>query len=64
MNEKRALATLKTIRQDIEQDVNDMEGKPFTGQEVAKNFGYVRAQLDALARIMQEMLEDEDGKVQ
>lgn len=56
---KTALEVLDLVIEDIEKDVKDMEGAPFTGQVVAQHFGYLRAQVQAIAKALKKHLEEE-----
>jgi hypothetical protein len=51
---------LKTLQTDIRQDVNQREGMELTGPNVAKALGEMCAQIDALARVLTEILERQD----
>jgi hypothetical protein len=55
------IATLLTIRQDIRDDVQALDGRPFDGRTVAVAFGQLSAIVDALAGIVLDLLVDERG---
>ena len=54
-----ALAMLSTLRADIVDDVARRDGQPFTGENVAVALGEICAQVDALAKVLIAILEDE-----
>ena len=47
-----AIDVLKMIVTDMEQDVRRDEGLPFTGENVARSLGEIRAAISALAEIL------------
>lgn len=51
---------LEMIIQDMEDDVKDFEGKPFTGKTLGELHGNLCATVQALAKIMKRHIEDED----
>ena len=53
------IATLLTIRQDIRNDVQALDGQPFDGRTVAVAFGQLSAIVDALAGIVLDLLVDD-----
>ena len=53
----RALAVISAIRQDLEADCVRHEGQPFTGRNVAEQFGELAAAVDAIARIVGDLIE-------
>lgn len=53
------LDTLKMIRNDCEDDTEQLEGKPLTGPLIAEEFGLVRAMIFALASILIEQMGEE-----
>ena len=55
------IATLLTIRQDIRNDVQALDDRPFDGRTVAVAFGQLSAIVDALAGIVLDLLVDERG---
>lgn len=46
------------IVDDMKNDVDNFEGKPFNGKTVGKYFGYQAAAISALATIIKEVLEE------
>lgn len=64
MEHEAMLYSFKLIREDCLADTMEMEGKPFSGREVAKALGYVRAMIDTLALILEiHLSEGQDGHV-
>ena len=60
---KTKLRILKMIREDIEKDVRENEGKAFNGRNVSILFSKQAAIIDALARILSEVIkENQKGK--
>ena len=53
---EKEIEVCQMIRSDMERDVNKMEGQPFTGRNVAVQFGRQAAAISALARIVEELL--------
>lgn len=56
---KTLIEVLDLVIEDIEKDVKDMEGAPFNGKVVAQHFGYLRAQVQAIAKALKKHLEEE-----
>jgi len=56
MNKERIKEVLETIIEDTAKDAENLDGKPFTGKIVAEQFGYQGAQIQALAKIIKEIL--------
>ena len=52
-----AVAMLKTLAQDCEDDVERREGQPLTGPNVAVWLGEMDAKIQALAKVLIVMLE-------
>ena len=57
MNEKQ-IKVLGMIAKDMEDDVREFEGKPFTGKNVSEFFGKQAAAIQALANIMTDHLQE------
>lgn len=57
---KRLRDVCRMIRSDCEADVNEREGQPLTGPNVAKWLGEMQAQTSALASVLLTILEDDD----
>jgi hypothetical protein len=53
---------LDMIVADMEQDVKDFEGKPFTGKTLGELHGNLCAAVQALAKIMKKHLEEPESK--
>lgn len=49
-----AIRVLEMVSLDTEKDIKELEGKPFTGKNVAEMFGKQGAMIDALAKIIKE----------
>lgn len=47
------------ISEDMANDAHEFDGKPFNGKTVAEYFGNQGAAIDALARILKKVLENE-----
>ena len=58
--QKRMIEICDMIIKDTENDIHELEGKPFTGKNVATQFGYIGAQVQALAKIVKEIVEDKN----
>lgn len=54
----KSLEVLDIIIQDIENDVAEFEGKPFTGKTLGQLHGNLCATVQALAKIMKKHLEE------
>ena len=54
----RIIEVLKMMREDIKKDVEELEGSPFTGRNVAKMFGLLSAIIATQADILKRILED------
>ncbi len=54
--EKR-IKTLDMIIEDMPRDVKELDGKPFTGSNVAGMFGKQAAAIQAMAMILKEQLD-------
>lgn len=54
----RAVRMLRTLRQDLEEDVLELEGAKFTAQNVSIALGQMAAQIDALANVLIELMEE------
>lgn len=52
------LEVVREIATDCERDVIAMQGQPLTGPNVAKWFGETLAMIQALAKVIETMLED------
>ena len=48
---------LSMISEDIPKDLKDLEGKPFNGKNVAVQFGYLSAQVDAIAKQVKKLVD-------
>jgi len=53
---------LKMIGEDMRNDAKNFDGKPFNGRTVAEYFGCQGAAIEALANIMQLILEETKDK--
>ena len=49
------------VMSETKKDVEDMEGKPFTGKVVAEYHGYMSAGIVAIAETVNEILEELKG---
>jgi hypothetical protein len=49
---------LNKVIADIEKDIKNLDGKPFNSKVIAEHFGYQGAAIDALARILKSMIEE------
>jgi hypothetical protein len=58
MDKARVMEVMDLIAKDAENDVNEMEGKPFTGRAVSVQFGNVGAMLVALANAVKALVEE------
>lgn len=59
MTDKR-IEVLQMIQKDIEKDIKEFEGAPFTGRNVSELFGRQAAAIEALARILESIIEEEE----
>lgn len=57
----KRIEVLKTIADDMENDVKNFDGKPFNGRTVAQYFGCQGAAITALANIVRSILEEKEG---
>ncbi len=48
---------LAAIAKDVERDISEFEGKPFTGKNVSTLFGYQAAAIKTLAEILKTHIE-------
>ncbi len=55
------IKVLKLILEDIPNDVKEMEGKPFTGRNVAEAFGKQAAIIEALAKILLNFFDEKEA---
>ncbi len=63
MDKDKIIKTLQTIADDMKQDAEGFDGKPFTGKTVAEYMGYQGAAIAALADIMRGVIEEmKEGK--
>lgn len=53
------LANVRAVIQQCEEDAEALDGRPFDAKTVASIFGETLANIHALARIVEAMLEDE-----
>lgn len=53
------ITVLDMIISDMEQDVKDFEGKPFTGKTVGEMQGNLCATIQALAKLFKKHIEEE-----
>lgn len=51
----------RMVREDTAHDVADMDGKAFTGANVGATFGIVFAQVGALAKCIEELIDHLGG---
>lgn len=58
MDKAKALDTLRMIREDIPDDLRELEGSEFTGPNVAAYLGNLAAVVDALAGILTAALDE------
>ena len=58
MNKDKALEVLDMIRVDVENDASSFDGQAFNGKTVGTYFGNHGAAIDALAKIVKELIED------
>jgi hypothetical protein len=56
------LKTLQLIRDDMENDVKEFNGKPFNGRTVGEMHGQLCAAISALAGIIAEHIKSEEEK--
>lgn len=56
---EKVLEVLDMIIEDTEKDAKAFEGKPFDGRTVAEYFGVIGAQVQALAKIVKQVVEEE-----
>ncbi len=52
---------IRLIREDAKADAKRYDGMPLTGQTVAEAFGNTLAMIDALAHVIDTILEDDDA---
>lgn len=57
MERDRVVKVLEMIAQDMEDDANNFDGKPFNGRTVAEYFGNQGAAIAALAKIIKSLIE-------
>lgn len=53
---ERSIVVCHTINEDLENDLRESEGKPFTGKTVGEMFGFQAAAIKALSDILIEVL--------
>jgi len=51
------IKVLEMIEEDMRNDADNFDGRPFTGKTVAEYFGYQGAAIARLAKIMKSILE-------
>lgn len=56
MDTKRLIEICDLISQNVENDANEFDGKPFTGKTVAEYFGNQGSAIKALSEIVKEIL--------
>lgn len=49
---------MTTIQSDLEADMRELEGKPFTGPVVASHIGKLAATVDALSRTIEAIVNE------
>jgi len=64
INLEKTIRTLDVIAQDMKDDAEKFDGKPFTGKNVAEYFGYQGAAIAALARIVKELVIAVDKEIE
>lgn len=60
-NPEKKIKVCQMIQEGMVQDVSELEGKPFTGKNVADMFWKQAAAIAALARIVEQILGDQDA---
>lgn len=55
---KEISETLDVVITDVEQDIKNSEGQPFTGKNVATMFGYQGAAICACAKALQRLIDE------
>ena len=58
MNKEKVIQVLTMISEDAKKDVEENEGQPFTGHNVATMMGKQNAMIAALANIIKELLKE------
>ena len=56
---KTNLEVLELIIADCETDVKEFDGKPFTGKTVGEMHGILEAKIQALAKVIKNMIEEQ-----
>jgi len=56
MNKDRMLEVLNMLIYDCEKDVDDFDGREFNGKTLGELHGIIEAKIQALAKIIKEML--------
>lgn len=56
---EKIIKVLNMIEEDMREDAEHMDGKPFNGRTVAEAFGHQGAAIAALAVMMKRILRDE-----
>lgn len=59
---EKILWVLKEISKDIEKDVSELDGQPFTWKTVVTQLGYHAAAIQVLAEIIIKLIEDDDSE--
>lgn len=59
VSRERVIATLDTIRKDIEDDVHKWEGRTVDGRAISQMFGELSAIVDALTAIVKLIVTDD-----
>jgi len=54
---------LDMIADDAESDAKQLDGEPFNGKTMAENFGQVYASINALAKDIKELIDDQIEEV-
>lgn len=59
MNKEELIKICKQVSVDVENDAKEFDGKPFTGKVVAEYFGYHGAAINALAKVLKEVVKSQ-----
>lgn len=63
MNDLEAIKICKQVAADVENDAKEFDGKIFNGKNVAEYFGNHGAAINALAKVLEHILENKNTSI-
>ncbi len=60
MNKEKAIRMLNDVQNDMQRDVEDINGDPISGAAVALYFGHQAAAISAVAQVLKSIVEDNE----